>query len=509
MKNTFVFATLYGQDTAVEADITSKLGVGETIQSIAIGTVSPLTNPAFTMAVQSGVNPIVQLLLSAGAADVTYGAQMVVTTTARVLNFTLAAVVASPQSYTPYTTAAPDAYMDLVDEVEAGRGAIGTAIFTFPPEVDPSGGFVIWELLDKEGVVYAGGNAFDYTIRDNGISKMAIAHAVVTVPTTVPPTADGQRYQLRYTLQLPVSNQAQFDPLSADMQQNTFFSYESIRVVGLNTVPLGTESVVEFQGTPCTLSVVTDKLYDNVTVTIFLDNTVLLPETAMAAPDRVANGYYYAGVIPTDAMPVTLVPYSVLWKMWSSANPGEVFSERADLYIINPTISSAINDVKAKINKARTTLYGSPDMLFPETTIMTWLRRAGDSFNGAYGQFTSFTFTNAKGIIREFWLLYAELFALESQYLAEGEKAFDFQGASISLNVDRTQYLDNGASKIQSRLDSELKPLKQNLIIKGQTKGDGSADPSALAPGAIGAVGITITPASMWGRYLPGYPAIR
>lgn len=140
---------------------------------------------------------------------------------------------------------------------------------------------------------------------------------------------------------------------------------------------------------------------------------------------------------------------------------------------------------------------------------MTWLRRAGDSFNGAYGQFTSYTFINAKGIIREFWLLYAELFALESQLLAEGEKAFNFQGAAISLDVDRTQYLDNAASKIQSRLDSELKPLKQNIIIKGQGSGDGSTDPSRLAPGAIGAVGITITPASMYGRYLPGYPAIR
>lgn len=507
MKNTFVYSMQYGVAQVVQADLTSYLQSGEMVQSMTLGAVSPITNPVFTAAVQSGVNPIVQLLLSGGVADVSYGVQLTVVTNARVLLFTIAALVQSTASFVPYTTSSPDAFSDLVDEVESGRAAMATAMFTFPPQVDPTGGFVTWELLASDGTVYAGGNAFDYTIRDNGISKLAIAHAVISVPTTVPPSADGQRYQIRYTLELPVSNAPQLDPLSSDMQQNTFFLYENVRVVGLNTMPLGTEPLVEMVGNPATLTLVTDSLYDNVTVTIYLDNDVVLPETAMTAPDRIANGYYYAGVIPTTSLPVTLVPYSVVWKYWMSAAPGQVYSERADLYIVNPTIVSAINDVKAKINKARTTLYGSPDLLFPESTLMTWLRRAGDSFNGAYGQFTSFTFINAKGVIREFWLLYAELFALESQYLAEGEKAFNFQGAAITLDVDRTQYLDNAASKIQSRLDQELKPLKQNLLIKGNTCGAGDVDPSRLAPGAIGAVGITLTPASMWGRFLPGFPA--
>jgi len=103
-------------------------------------------------------------------------------------------------------------------------------------------------------------------------------------------------------------------------------------------------------------------------------------------------------------------------------------------------------------------------------------------------------------------LMYAEVLAIESQYMAEGEKAFNFSGAAISLDVDRTGYLDNAASKIQSRLDNEIKPFKQNLIIKGQTSGDGSADLSKLAQGALGSVGITITPASPWGPYRSGLP---
>jgi hypothetical protein len=113
--------------------------------------------------------------------------------------------------------------------------------------------------------------------------------------------------------------------------------------------------------------------------------------------------------------------------------------------------------------------------------------------------------TNALGGIREFWLLEAELAAIQSQYLAEGEKAFEFQGAAISLNVDRTQYLDTAQATIQSRLDAELQLIKTNLIIKGVIGGAGDTDPTRLQAGAIGAVGITITPASMWGRFSPTY----
>ncbi|MDN3080092.1 hypothetical protein, partial [Enterococcus faecium] len=71
------------------------------------------------------------------------------------------------------------------------------------------------------------------------------------------------------------------------------------------------------------------------------------------------------------------------------------------------------------------------------------------------------------------------------------KKAFNYQGAAISLEVDRTQYLETAARDIQSRLDSEIKDVKVNLIIKGNTSGDGSADPTKLQPGAIGAVGFS------------------
>jgi hypothetical protein len=65
--------------------------------------------------------------------------------------------------------------------------------------------------------------------------------------------------------------------------------------------------------------------------------------------------------------------------------------------------------------------------------------------------------------------------------------------------------------KIQGILDNEVKPFKQNLVIKGYSKGDGSGmngdgDFSKSTKGALGAVGILITHASLYSGVIPIYP---
>jgi hypothetical protein len=63
------------------------------------------------------------------------------------------------------------------------------------------------------------------------------------------------------------------------------------------------------------------------------------------------------------------------------------------------------------------------------------------------------------------------------------------------------------ASKIQAVLDNEVKPFKQNLVIKGITRGDGSGNSSGNGTGDMhragrtAAVGLLLTPASLFGGY--------
>src|ERR1700682_5304587 len=248
--NTFVYFALPTENTLIAPNLTSMLMSGETITSITLTNVTPVTTPPFTAVLQSAItNPITQILLSGGIAGTAYGFQIQATTNARVL-VAQVAVTVQDQPFVPYSTTNDLAYNDLVDEIQAGQAAIGTAVFSFPSVVDPRGGFVTWELLASDGTVYAAGNAYNYLVQSNGLANTVLANSVITVPSTVPPSLNDQRYQLRYTLELPQAQNTANDPLQGHVSQNTFFQFENIRVVGLNTVPLGTQNSVELQGSP-------------------------------------------------------------------------------------------------------------------------------------------------------------------------------------------------------------------------------------------------------------------
>lgn len=127
-------------------------------------------------------------------------------------------------------------------------------------------------------------------------------------------------------------------------------------------------------------------------------------------------------------------------------------------------------------------------------------------FNVASGLLTEFSMTNATSGIREFWLRYSEVSMLLDQSLAEGEKAFDFQGAQISLTVDKAAVYRELADNLKQQLDNDTKPFKANLIKKGVVAGDGNMDGAALSGNSISRLGLSIHPSSPQGRFWrPGH----
>lgn len=478
---TYVFSKVASDSIAVSQAV--DLQPGESISNIVVGQPTPFDQSMVAVWVNSAnANPL-QINISGGFEGMTYGTPITITTNQRV--FTISIVVTcATASFNPYQNQDPDSYQDLVGEIAAGKSALSSVVFQFAPDFDASGGYVMWDILDAQGVVHATGNAYEYTIRSTGVANVVTAKCVISVPASIPPSIDNP-YQLRYTLRVG---------------DGVAYNSENIRVYGMSEVQIGTADSIEIQGDKATLSLVTEQVFQNYGIEIYAGNT-MMGSMAIGNPERIANGYFVAASIETSQFAPSLVPYSVMWKFYNM--PSQVFRESAALWIVNPSIVQAIEDVKSKINKARQTLFGTPDSQFPSTEVLKWLRRGMDLFNNAYGVFTSFNMTNAMGGVREFWLLCAEKAALEAQYGLEAEKAFNFSGAAISLDVDRTSALDSMIGKIQSQLDQELKPLKQNLIIKGNTSGDGSGpngngDFSVASRGAMGSVGISITPASVY-----------
>lgn len=422
----------------------------------------------------------------------TYNCQFELTKVDQTVEYIQLVVLVSDEQFNPLANSAPDSFMDLVGTMRAGESTVSAVVFNLPPEMEVGNGQVTWELLNNESEVISSGNAFTYDLDTTGLNNSVTAQCLIVCPSYVQPTTFDKRYQIRYTLNLDTCQ---------------YYQYETLRVESNVTIPLGSPDLVEMSGKKTTLSLVLPEFYEHVEVCIHWNNSPIVSSKKVNNPQKVATGWLYEACLNSSALPVSVDSYDVVWSFYNK--DCEVFSESSKLWIINPSIRSVADDVLAKIQKARASLYGAPDLVFTMPTVLTWLRRGKDLFNGWQGVFTNFTMTNAKGIIREYWLLCSELGALEAQYMTEGEKAFNFSGAAIQLDVDRTGYLDSMIGAIRSYLDSNLKPIKQNMTQKGYTDGDGSGTDGnggiQASSRALGTVGISITPASAWSRFYPGY----
>lgn len=464
-------------------DLSSTLGVGETIVSASVIQTSPVTSPPITVTVDSVGSSGFVFTADGGAENVTYGVAIDVVTNLRTFT-SRAAILVRTDLNVPYATRNPYAYEALVGTISAGDAALGKAFFVLPADIDATSGYVTWDIIDTMGRVYATGNAYSYLVTTDAFNSTIEASAVVNVPSSTPPTLDAQAYILRWRL--------------TNVGTSDYYASESLRVESLATVPLGPESIVELAGDAVQLGLVLENPYPNVYVSVFSGNTQVVSPTQVHTKDRVSSGWYYRAGLDASHLRASLDPYLVNWK-YHGASLVPAYRQQAHAFLVNPMILSAIEDVQSRIMRARTQLMGQSDMLFDPVTVMTWLRRGRDMFNAAYGLITSFTMVAATGGVREFWLAYSEIEALRAQYLAEGEKAFDFQGQAISLNVDRTQYYQGMADAIQQGLSDSVRDYKKNLQIKGITSGDGDVANAVAGYGSMGCVGVG------WNALSPGY----
>lgn len=470
------------------ADLASLLGSGETVQSVALTKLSPITSPAL-IATITFFGSVLTAALDGGTENTSYGLAVDVTTQSRTFTVTCGVLIQIDLNVA-YATRNPYAFESLVGTIEAGDAALGKAVFVLPANTDATLGYVTWDIVDNTGVVYAAGNAYTYYVTADAFTTLVEASAVVNVPSSTPPTLNGQRYILRWRLAGVGPDQ---------------YATESLTVTHLATVPLGPEHVVEMAGDTVQVGLVLEKVYPIVQASMFAGNTQIVPMSDVTTKDRVSSGWYYRAGLDTSALPATLDPYLVSWK-YSDRATAPAFRQQSHVFLVNPMILSAVEDVQSRVMRARTTLLGQSDMVFDPVTVLTWLRRGRDMFNAAYGLITSFTMTQATGGVREFWLSYSEIEALRAQYLAEGEKSFDFQGQAISLNVDRTQYYQGLADSIQQGLSDSVRDYKKNLQIKGLTSGNGDVANATAGYGSMGCVGVgwnAISPAYSggWSKY--------
>lgn len=486
-KQSIVVKSQYA-DRVVALDLSFLVAAPLTIATVAVTSLTPATVPPLSVVVSGFSGSTVTLTIAGGLNGTSYGVGLTLTDNLATNFQTSVAIVVQDDISIRYQDHNPYAFQSLMDSLEVGGAAVGKAFFMLPAGLaqDAASGYVTWSLLDKTGVVYATGNAYDYQINATSSYTAIEAHAVVNAPSDITPSNQGDSYQVRWELNL-----------AGKVDQ---YAFENLRIDSTFSVPVGAQDTVELIGDVGTLDIVLDKPWDTVSVDVFssVGSVLVAPNLVIQKAHRVSSGWYYQAQIDTSTLQVSLDPYIISWKYRNSSGPA--YRDTGQLFVVNASILRAIKSVEAMISKAKTTLLGFQDELFTVPVITTMLARGRDAFNGATGIFTSFTMTNADSYIREYWIRYSEVALLESQYLLEGEKAYNFAGSAISLDVDRTQYYQQLASDIKAALDADIKQIKQNLLKKGLSGGDGSVA-GLGSRGSLGPVGITISPASPLGRY--------
>jgi hypothetical protein len=300
------------------------------------------------------------------------------------------------------------------------------------------------------------------------------------VPSTLPVNVLGTTYQVRISLHL----------VSAEVVE----LYSNLTILPLELTYEGAGDTVDIKGNQISVSIVINGTPSVVNPLIYYGNDLvpIVVPLVPSAPTATSDGNLYTTVIDTTDQSIfpSLNAYTLMWQYILS---GKNNTEISSVWIVTTSILMAVKDLMADINKARTGLRDKPT--FSVVDALTHLRLGGDLFNG-YADPTTFTFTNATGSVRAYWLMFAKISALRSQYMYEGESAFDFQGQAISLNVDRAQYYENMANALEGQLDSTVKPFKAILAKRGNVDGDGNVNPNKLRHGAIGSVGVTLSAVS-------------
>jgi hypothetical protein len=177
------------------------------------------------------------------------------------------------------------------------------------------------------------------------------------------------------------------------------------------------------------------------------------------------------------------------------------------LWSTTPSVLTQISLIEDFVNKSRLQNV-IPELEYTHSDIMSALLQGLSHFNGIGPQLTSFNGLNMQGPIGNAWFICSCWYLINAQKMAEGNVAFDFSGQGVSLNVDRTPFLDALLGSIESRIQDTVVPLKKLLGKAGITSGDGSqgsnlqgAANSRAAASKMGMLTVTNSPTT---RFVSG-----
>ena len=179
--------------------------------------------------------------------------------------------------------------------------------------------------------------------------------------------------------------------------------------------------------------------------------------------DREFRGFRYDFELPALKFPpLTRAPYQLVYKVRSTI-PKLKTTEVHPLIRMNAKFFKFVSSLRMFLDQARLTEI-DPTLQWHEDELALALINGIDHINAHPTVFTYWTVEDIPTPMNQVVEKSAALYALNRRYLAEGFNAFEFQGLSTSLTMDRRESIVYKIEELKAYLDTNLTLIKSNAI---------------------------------------------
>jgi len=313
---------------------------------------------------------------------------------------------------------------------------------------------VVYEIRDpKQNLVLTGAAQQDSV-------DLARWYATVTLPDSLPSYPTTEKYCVAWLLRTTKRDYVSKEFFAVESVGDNLYTASDLLVIKGGTVYDTIRVSAAWGLTPAAFTVT------------FMDGqgSVLyrVPKSDITKLQTTGDVDIFGYEMPTTSLPSrAFASTDALLVSWEISSPTHGMSfEVHFVYIATPASLIAVNDLRRAIDKARNVDI-NPNLQMTDLDLHHYLRMGLQRVNAAPPQPTDYLFENVPMNLRVAVQEASRYEALRAQYLAEGVSAFDFSGQSVSLTVDRTQYLESEMGRIQAYLDTTLPQVKKASVIAG------------------------------------------
>lgn len=309
---------------------------------------------------------------------------------------------------------------------------------------------VAYQVQDPNGLLVASGTC----IQDSESPEKW--SATFTLPANLPITQGdgGQRFKIVWSGQ--------------DVAGGKHRATEHFEVLNATYEELKQRALAVLVGRPFADSLLTQSPISGYTVELRDVKDNVHYTATVTNPEAAVHGQYFQYEHSFDNETVTalvagavgIYPYQI---HWTYSVAGQSTNEMHPLYVFNGKVMHYVHTLREYLDMAQLDEI-NPALRYTDLALAHHLLVGLARINAEPPSLTSWTLNSLPDGLSFSLKAAAAVEALNARYLAEGMSSFDFQGQSVQLSVDRTQFLSYKIDENLTYLNDKLRAQKKMAV---------------------------------------------